>query len=148
VTFAPTTKAKTKRQRDIREEEFSKHSSGVNQQNFNTKKILPDWRAMKATDWKTYRTRFLVKAKQLSSDLNFTDSLGRHHSGRRGDYLVESSDGLLRIAPQQIFEDVYVPMALVAEEHIIGLDQVARVRPKLSQPCRERRASGDSARFN
>jgi hypothetical protein len=103
---------------------------------------------MKATDWKTYRTRFLVKAKQLNSDLNFTDSLGRHHSGRRGDYLVESSDGLLRIAPQEIFEDVYVPMALVAEEHIIALDQVARVRPKLSQPCRERRPSGDSARFN
>jgi hypothetical protein len=60
--------------------------------------------------WTTYRTRFLVKAKQLTSSLTFTDSLGRHHSGRKGDYLVESSDGVLRIAPRQIFEDIYVPL--------------------------------------
>jgi hypothetical protein len=65
---------------------------------------------MKTADWKTYRTRFLVKAKQLSCSLNFTDSLGRQHSGRKGDYLVESSDGILRIAPRQIFEDIYVSM--------------------------------------
>jgi hypothetical protein len=81
------------------------------------------WRAMKAMQWKTYRTRFLVKAKQLSSTLNFTDSLGRQHSGRKGDYLVESSDGVLRIAPRQIFEDVYVPLALIDEERIISLDE-------------------------
>jgi hypothetical protein len=103
---------------------------------------------MKATDWKTYRTRFLVKAKQLSSNLNFTDSLGRHHSGRRGDYLVESSDGLLRIAPQQIFEDIYVPMALIAEENMAALAVAAPIRPKLPQSCRDRHAPGDSARFN
>ncbi len=66
---------------------------------------------MKATNpWITYRTRFLVKAKQLTSSLSFTDSLGRQHSGRKGDYLVESSDGVLRIAPRQIFEDIYVPL--------------------------------------
>jgi hypothetical protein len=66
---------------------------------------------MKATSpWITYRTRFLVKAKQLGSPLTFTDSLGRQHSGRKGDYLVESSDGVLRIAPRQIFEDIYVPL--------------------------------------
>ena len=65
---------------------------------------------MKATTpWITYRTRFLVKAKQLTSSLTFTDTLGRQHSGRKGDYLVESSDGVLRIAPRQIFEDIYVP---------------------------------------
>ncbi|MFZ0419726.1 MAG: hypothetical protein WAM04_16630 [Candidatus Sulfotelmatobacter sp.] len=65
---------------------------------------------MKATTpWITYRTRFLVKAKQLTTSLAFTDVLGRQHSGRRGDYLVESSDGVLRIAPRQIFEDIYVP---------------------------------------
>jgi hypothetical protein len=65
---------------------------------------------MKATTpWITYRTRFLVTAKQLTSSLNFTDTLGRQHSGRKGDYLVESSDGVLRIAPRQIFEDIYVP---------------------------------------
>jgi hypothetical protein len=66
---------------------------------------------MKATSpWITYRTRFLVKARQLSSSLTFTDSLGRQHSGRKGDYLVESSDGVLRIAPRKIFEDIYVPL--------------------------------------
>jgi len=66
---------------------------------------------MKAiSPWITYRTRFLVKAKQLNSPLSFTDSLGRQHSGRKGDYLVESSDGVLRIAPRQIFEDIYVPL--------------------------------------
>jgi hypothetical protein len=67
---------------------------------------------MKAPNpWITYRTRFLVKAKQLTTSLAFTDVLGRQHSGRKGDYLVESSDGVLRIAPRQIFEDIYVPIA-------------------------------------
>jgi hypothetical protein len=67
---------------------------------------------MKATNpWITYRTRFLVQAKQLTTSLSFTDALGRQHSGRKGDYLVESSDGVLRIAPRQIFEDIYVPLA-------------------------------------
>ena len=65
---------------------------------------------MKSVEWKTYRTRFLVKAKQLSSNLSFTDHLGRQHCGRKGDYLVESNDGVLSIAPKQIFEDIYVPM--------------------------------------
>lgn len=36
--------------------------------------------------------------------------LGREHRGQKGDYLVESSDGMSRIAPREIFEDVYVPM--------------------------------------
>jgi hypothetical protein len=65
---------------------------------------------MKSAEWKTYRTRFLVRAKQLSSSLTFTDHLGRQHCGRKGDYLVESCDGVLSIAPRQIFEDVYVVM--------------------------------------
>jgi len=65
---------------------------------------------MKSVEWKTYRTRFLVKAKQLGSNLSFTDHLGRQHCGRKGDYLVESNDGVLSIAPRQIFEDIYVPM--------------------------------------
>jgi|SRR5579872_742603 len=67
---------------------------------------------MKSEQWKTYRTRFLVKAKQLSSSLSFVDHLGRQHCGRKGDYLVESSDGVLSIAPRRIFEDIYVPMTL------------------------------------
>lgn len=65
---------------------------------------------MKSAEWKTYRTRFLVKAKQLSSSLTFVDHLGRQHCGRKGDYLVESCDGVLSIAPRQIFEDIYVSM--------------------------------------
>ena len=51
-------------------------------------------------DWNVYRTRFLVRAKQLSEFVEFTDPLGRHHSGKPGDYLVQSSEGLLRIAPR------------------------------------------------
>jgi len=62
-------------------------------------------------DWTVYRTRFLIKARQLEGPLVFTDPLGREHRGQKGDYLVESSDGLQRIAPREIFEDIYVPMA-------------------------------------
>src|SRR5581483_824476 len=67
---------------------------------------------MNSDQWKTYRTRFLVRAKQLNSVLSFTDHLGRQHCGRKGDYLVESCDGVLSIARRQIFEDIYVPMSL------------------------------------
>jgi hypothetical protein len=72
---------------------------------------------MKATNsWITYRTRFLVEAKQLTASLTFTDLLGRPHSGRKGDYLVESSDNVLRIVPRQIFEDIYVPLLASPDE--------------------------------
>jgi len=94
---------------------------------------------MKPAEWKTYRTRFLVKAKQLSSSLSFVDALGRQHSGRKGDYLVESSDGVVSIAPRQIFEDIYVPMALVDERHIVRGEN--DLRRKLPQPCRDGGAS-------
>jgi len=60
--------------------------------------------------WNTYRTRFLVRAKQLTEPLTFTDPLGREHHGKPGDYIVQSSEGLLRIAPREIFEDVYVAL--------------------------------------
>lgn len=62
------------------------------------------------TDWTTYRTRFLIRAKQLDQALSFVDCLGREHSGQPGDYLVLSSDGSTRIAPREIFEDIYVPI--------------------------------------
>ena len=71
---------------------------------------------MTENEWKTYRTRFLIKAKQLNSNLSFTDALGRQHCGRKGDYLVESFEGVLSIAPRQIFEDIYVPMIGFAAE--------------------------------
>ena len=60
--------------------------------------------------WNTYRTRFLVRARQLTEPLAFTDPLGREHRGSPGDYLVQSSEGLLRIAQREIFEDVNVVM--------------------------------------
>ncbi len=66
---------------------------------------------MKSEEWKSYRTRFLVNAKQLNSSLSFVDHLGRQHCGQKGDYLVESSDGVISIAPRAIFEDIYVPMS-------------------------------------
>jgi hypothetical protein len=92
---------------------------------------------MKAAEWKTYRTRFLVNAKQLNSSLTFTDSLGRLHSGRKGDYLVESSDGVLRIAPRQIFEDIYVPLPA---DGVNLLAQNEPVSHKIPQPYRDRRS--------
>jgi hypothetical protein len=61
-------------------------------------------------EWKTYRTRFLVRAQQLQEPLTFVDCIGREHSGQKGDYLVQSSDGSRRIAPREIFEDIYVPI--------------------------------------
>jgi hypothetical protein len=67
-------------------------------------------------EWNTYRTRFLVKAKQLAQPLTFIDRLGREHSGQAGDYLVEWSDGSRRVAPRCIFEDIYV--AMEPAEHI------------------------------
>jgi len=95
---------------------------------------------MKNGDWQTYRTRFLVKAKRLSSNLSFVDHLGRQHSGRKGDYLVESSDGIISITPRQIFEDIYVPIAL-AENALDHCGKPVRFASplgdgrKLPQPC-------------
>ena len=60
--------------------------------------------------WHVYRTRFLIRAKQLTQPLEFRDGLGREHNGQPGDYLIESSDGTQRIAPREIFEDIYVAM--------------------------------------
>jgi hypothetical protein len=62
--------------------------------------------------WTVYRTRFLVRARQLSEPLIFTDALGREQSGRPGDFLVESSDGLKRVISRALFEDIYVPLVL------------------------------------
>ncbi len=95
---------------------------------------------MKSIEWKTYRTRFLVKAKQLNSNLSFVDPLGRQHSGRKGDYLVESSDGVISIAPRQIFEDVYVPIISAEEIQCASSEQAARMLRKLPQGYGQRRA--------
>ena len=68
------------------------------------------------SEWQVYRTRFLIRARQLTGPMEFRDALGREHRGQKGDYLVESSDGALRIAPREIFEDVYVAMGLAIEK--------------------------------
>jgi len=68
------------------------------------------------SEWQVYRTRFLIRARQLTGPMEFRDALGREHRGQKGDYLVESSDGVLRIAPREIFEDVYVAMGLAIEK--------------------------------
>ena len=60
--------------------------------------------------WTIYRTRFLIKAKQLTEPLMFVDALGREHRGQPGDYLIESSDGRRSIQRREIFEDIYVAM--------------------------------------
>lgn len=61
--------------------------------------------------WIVYRTRFLVRAQQLTQPLVFTDALGREQSGRPGDYLVETSAGVRRITAKALFEDIYVSLA-------------------------------------
>ena len=93
-------------------------------------------------EWKTYRTRFLIKAKQLKSNLSFIDALGRHHSGRKGDYLVESSDGACSITPRRIFEDVYVAMPMEHRGAFVGLPEAEPIRRKAPQAYRERRTAG------
>ena len=62
-------------------------------------------------DWKIYRTRFLVKAAQLTEPTVVVNEMGRFQTGEPGDYLVESSDGSQRISPRHVFEDVYVEMS-------------------------------------
>ncbi len=69
--------------------------------------------------WKTYRTRFLVKAKQLNSNLSFIDALGRHHSGRN-----------------------YVAMPMGQRGAFVGLAETEPVCRKAPQPYRERRGTG------
>jgi hypothetical protein len=95
---------------------------------------------MKPVGWKTYRTRFLVKAKQLRSSLSFVDALGRQHCGCKGDYLVESSDGVVSIAPRQIFEDIYVAMA-EEQSACVRATGIVGAR-KLPQSDRDRRGLG------
>lgn len=80
--------------------------------------------------WTVYRTRFLVRARQLTEPLVFTDSLGREQSGRPGDYLVESSEGIRRITTQTLFEDIYVPLAQSGAAPAISARPVARASPE------------------
>jgi len=76
------------------------------------------------SSWTVYRSRFLVQARQLKQPFSFIDALGREHFGQPGDYLVESSDGLRRITPRQLFEDIYVPLPGLASDQ----EQARRAR--------------------
>jgi hypothetical protein len=82
--------------------------------------------------WTVYRTRFVVRARQLTETLVFTDALGREQSGRSGDYLVESSDGIKRITTQAIFEDIYVPLVEAHAAPGVLARPVARAAPENS----------------
>jgi len=73
---------------------------------------------MERENWNHYRTRFLVRARQLTHPLVFIDLFGREHSGQPGDYLVETSDGIRRITSRALFEDIYVP---IAQDPEVGL---------------------------
>jgi hypothetical protein len=108
-------------------------------------------------EWTVYRTRFLVRARQLTEPLIFTDALGREQSGEAGDYVVESSDGITRITSKALFEDIYVPLISglllpsvpslekavlqtritpTATTHVIGHPVVSRGSPSVrSFPC-------------
>jgi len=93
-------------------------------------------------DWKTYRTRFLIRARQLTVPLVFRDALGREHRGDVNDYLVESSDGTRRIAPRAIFEDIYVAMGPAGDARpLLGVRKrpQSKLKPKASPaaelPC-------------
>ena len=81
------------------------------------------------TEWTTYRTRFLIRARQLDQPLTFVDCIGRQHSGAPGEYLVLSSDGSRRIAPREIFEDIYVSMDQPAESWPVDVE-LASVLPR------------------
>lgn len=66
------------------------------------------------SDWKIYRTRYLTKARQLTETTVVLDHVGRFHTGKPGDYLVQCPDGSQRISPRHVFEDVYVEMSAAA----------------------------------
>lgn len=80
--------------------------------------------------WIVYRTRFLVRARQLTEPLVFTDALGREQSGRPGDYVVESSDGMRRVTSQALFEDIYVPLAQLSGAPDLLARPVIRASPE------------------
>src|SRR6266496_5925382 len=87
--------------------------------------LFCNWSFRMSDDWKIYRTRFVVRARQLIQPFTFTDVNGREHHGRPGDYLIESHDGL-RISRREIFEDVYV--AMEAAESLPSRS-LARIQP-------------------
>jgi len=95
--------------------------------------------------WAVYRTRFLVRARQLTEPLVFTDVLGREQCGQPGDYLVEYSDGIKRITAKILFEDIYVPLSTASPKKEVNSD---RVDGTLSRTSREHESSGPGLSFS
>jgi len=92
-----------------------------------------------------YRTRFLVRARQLTEPLVFTDALGREQSGQPGDYLVESSEGIKRITAKILFEDIYVPLLPAVPEKPAPEKLVPGKRvPEKEAPGKAARPASDS----
>jgi hypothetical protein len=89
--------------------------------------------------WTLYRTRFLVRARQLTEPLVFTDALGREQSGQAGDYFVETSEGVQRITAKILFEDIYVPLGLTTRARDgapdVAVQRVSRASPEHSSPA-------------
>ena len=94
-------------------------------------------------NWNVYCTRFLVRARQLTEPVSFTDPFGHEHVGRPGDYLVETSNGTRRIAARDFFEDVYLPFAASMPD-MANDDFVAR-RPPAGITRSDVRPSADRA---
>ena len=90
--------------------------------------------------WTVYRTRFVVRARQLTEPLVFTDALGREHSGHPGDYVVESSEGFRCIRPRALFESIYVPLQASPSgtSHARGLSQAGSPGALAPQTAPER----------
>ena len=84
--------------------------------------------------WTVYRTRFVVRARQLTQALVFTDALGREQSGRTGDYLVETSQGCRRITPRELFEDIYVPLEQQESKQTLAPHPARRVSQSPESP--------------
>ncbi len=80
-------------------------------------------------DWKVFRTRYLVKARQLMETTVVLDELGKIQTGQPGDYLVECSDGSLRISPRHVFEDVYVEMSFATPAQLPARPVEMSVQP-------------------
>ena len=82
------------------------------------------------SQWTVYRTRFLVRARQLTEPLIFTDVLGREQSGLPGDYLVETQEGIRRITTRALFEDIYVPLIQNSGAPAVPARPVTRASPE------------------
>ena len=78
-----------------------------------------------ATNWNVYCSRFLIKAKQLTSPFTFVDLRGNKFHGAAGDYFVESVEGGFRILPRKLMEHVYMSMGQAERRWQAALEKAA-----------------------